>query len=209
VKRIVVIGASGATGRLLVDGALARGHDVHAVVRNPGSYSHGPHAQLTVHRGDVLDPASIAAVITPQSVVVSGLGARSKSDAGVLTSGARAVLAAHPSAVVWLGAIGTGRSATAVSRLTHSLLKAGFGAEYGDKTAADSLIQDAGHTVVHAGPLNDKAERRLSAVPLASVTHQFFPAFVSRADVARIMLDEAENPTYRGQILIPQRNSRP
>lgn len=205
VKRIVVIGASGAAGRLLVDGALARGHEVHAVVRNPDTYVRTRDPHLTVHRGDVRDPASIAAVITPDTIVVSGLGARSKADAGVLTAGARAVLAARPSTVVWLGAIGTGRSATAVGRLTHRLLKAGFGAEYGDKTTADSLVQDAGYTVVHSGPLNDKAEKHLGAVPLASVKRQFFPAFVSRADVARIMMDEAENPVHQGAILIPQR----
>ena len=205
IERIVVIGASGATGRRLVDGALARGHEVHAVVRNPETYSHTTHARLTVHRGDVRDPASIAAVITPESGVVSGLGARSKADAGVLTAGARAVLAAHPFAVVWLGAIGTGRSATAVGRLTHTLLKAGFGAEYDDKVSADSLVQDAGHSVVHSGPLNDKPEKGLHAIPLALVRHQFFPSFVSRADVARIMLDEVDSLAHRGSILIPQR----
>lgn len=202
--RLVVLGASGATGRLLVDGALARGHEVHAIVRNPARFTHDPNPLLTVHRGDVADAGSIAAAITPESIVVSGLGVRSKGEAGVLTAGARAVLDARPAAVVWLGAVGTGRSTAAVGRLTHRMLRAGFGAEYDDKTTADGLVLDARHTVVHSGPLNDKTGTTFEAVPLAAVRRRFFPHFVSRAEVARIMLDEAESRSHAGAILVPQ-----
>lgn len=203
-RRVVVLGASGATGRLLVDGALARGHEVHAIVRDPARYERESHASLTVHRGDVTDAASIAAAITADSVVLSGLGVRSKSETGVLTAGARAVLDAHPAVVVWLGAVGTGRSTAAVGRLTGRLLKAGFGAEYGDKTAADALILDAGHTVVHSGPLSDKPDAGLRAIPLSAVRRQFFPAFTPRFDVARLMLDQGERPEHGGEIVVPR-----
>ncbi|TIH39030.1 NAD(P)-dependent oxidoreductase [Subtercola vilae] len=206
--RIVVLGASGATGQHLVDGALARGHEVHAIVRDAARYSHSTSARLTVHTGDVHDAASIAAAITPASIVLSGLGLRSKKQAGTLTAGARAVLAARPHHVVWLGAIGTGRSATAVGRLTHRLLKAGFGAEYDDKTTADCLILDAQHTVIHSGPLNDRPAPHYEALPLSSVRRRFFPAFTPRQAVAQVMLDEAEKGPHSASLLVPQKTDR-
>ena len=53
------------------------------------------------------DAASIAAAVTPSSVVLSALGVTSKKKAGTLTAGACAVVAAHPARIVWLGAVGT------------------------------------------------------------------------------------------------------
>ena len=202
--RIVVLGANGATGRHLVDGALERGHDVHAIVRDPKRYDHPTDPHLTVHQGDVHDPSSIAAAITPGTVVLSGLGIRSKAEAGTLTAGARAVLNAHPAAVVWLGAIGTGRSTAAVGRLTSKLLKAGFGPEYEDKTTADALILDAGQTLIHCGPLNEKAASDYEAIPIAAIRRRFFPAFVPRAAVAQVMLNEAETHAHAGTIVVPR-----
>lgn len=203
--RIAVLGASGSTGRLIVDEALQRGHEVHAIVRNPDTFEHEPNARLTIHRGDVHDAPSLAAAITPDTVVLSGLGVRTKTEAGTLSAGARSVLAARPSAVIWLGAIGTGRSSSAVGRLTHRMLKAGFGAEYVDKEQADNLILDAAHTVIHSGPLSDKSMNSYWAMPLASVRRRFFPAFIPRTGVAKVMLDEAESRSHPGQIVVPVR----
>lgn len=201
-RRVVVLGASGATGTLLVDEALSRGHDVHALVRDRSRYDHAPHPRLTVHEGDVRDAASIAAAITADSVVMSGLGSRSKDDAGVLAAGARALLAAQPARVIWLGAVGTGRSSGVVGLLAHKLLKVVLGAEYDDKVIADGLILDAGETVIHAGPLTNKRATDSTAVSLSDVRRTCFPASVSRASVARVMLDTLKDPNVRGIFLI-------
>src|ERR1700677_2885400 len=124
--RITVLGATGATGRHLVSQALERGHQVDAVVRDPGHAALPAHPRLTIYRGDVHDAASIADAMAPVTVVVSGLGVASKSEAGTPPPGARPVISANPAPIVWLGAMGTGRSASAVGRLTARLLRAGF-----------------------------------------------------------------------------------
>jgi uncharacterized protein YbjT (DUF2867 family) len=49
--RIVVIGATGATGRLVVDEALRRGHEVVAFVRDSAQVTRAD-APLTVAQGD-------------------------------------------------------------------------------------------------------------------------------------------------------------
>jgi uncharacterized protein len=204
--RITVLGATGGTGRHLVTQAVERGHQVDAVVRDPGHSALAAHPRLTIYRGDVHDAASIASAITPESVVVSGLGVASKNEAGTLTAGARAVVAARPARIVWLGAIGTGRSASAVGRLTASLLRAGFGAEYDDKVAADTTVLDAGGTVLHSGPLSDQADDAgTRTLPLSAAGRRFFPHRTPRATVARLMLDEAEEPIHPGQLIIPHR----
>jgi hypothetical protein len=202
--RVTVLGATGGTGRHLVTEALQRGHQVDAVVRDPARAALPADPRLTIRRGDVHDPASIAEAIAPGSVVVSGLGVASKREAGTLTAGARAVVAAHPARIVWLGAIGTGRSAQVVGRLTARLLRAGLGAEYDDKVAADTTVLGAGGTVLHSGPLSDRADDPgTRALRLSAAARRFFPHRTPRATIARLMLDEAEAPAHPGQIVIP------
>ena len=190
--RIVVLGASGGTGRELVIHALAGGHQVRALVRNPDSAGFAPHPQLEVVRADVNDAASVAAAIGPDDVVVSGLGVRGRAETGTLTAGARAVVAAHPARIVWLGASGTGPSAAKVGGVTAWLLRRMFGPEYDDKVTADTAVLAAGGTVVHSGPLSDKADdARLTLAPLAAVRRRLFPYGASRISVARLMIELA------------------
>jgi hypothetical protein len=208
--RVTVLGATGGTGRLLVAQALERGHQVDAIVRDPARAGLPADPRLTIRRGDVHHATSIAAAIAPESAVVSGLGVASRKEAGTLTAGARAVVAALPARIVWLGAIGTGRSAGAVGRLTARLLRAGFGAEYDDKVAADAVVLDAGGTVLHSGPLSDRVdEPGTGAVLLSATGRRFFPRRTSRATVARLMLDEAETPGHPGEIIVPAPVSAP
>jgi uncharacterized protein len=202
--RVTVLGATGGTGRHLVTQALERGHQVDAVVRDPARAALPASPRLTIHRGDVHDAASIAGAIAPDSAVVSGLGVASKNEAGTLTAGARAVVAASPARIVWLGAIGTGRSVGAVGRLTARLLRAGLGAEYADKVTADTTVLGAGGTVLHSGPLSGKADDPgTRAVPVSAAGRRFFPRRTPRATIARLMLDEAETPMHLGNIIVP------
>jgi uncharacterized protein YbjT (DUF2867 family) len=71
--RVLIVGATGGTGRELVAQALERGHVVTALVRNPSSLAIA-HPRLRIVRGDVLDAASVAAAVREQDAVVSALG---------------------------------------------------------------------------------------------------------------------------------------
>lgn len=71
--RILTLGASGATGRLVVRAALARGWDVTAVVRDPSVYEER-HSSLTIRQADVLDPNSLVGIADDVDAVVSALG---------------------------------------------------------------------------------------------------------------------------------------
>ena len=71
--RVLIVGATGGTGRHLVTQALERGCQVTALVRNPSKLGI-EHPRLRVLKGDVLDSASVEAAMAGQEAVLSALG---------------------------------------------------------------------------------------------------------------------------------------
>lgn len=196
---LIVLAASGRTGLALARLALERGHTVTAIARDPRKIGLD-HPNLRKVAGDVSDPASIAAAVDTDSVVLSGLGT---DVPGVLFDGAKAVIAAEPKRIIWLGAYGTGASAEAAGEGAAVLWKL-MGDRIPDKIAADDAVLAAGGTVFHAGVLSDGPEspgRR--TVGLDAAPPFDLGASVSRETVAAAMLDEAENPRFPGVIALP------
>ncbi|TSB20888.1 NAD(P)H-binding protein [Streptomyces sp. NBC_01525] len=70
---LAIFGANGTIGSRIVQEALDRGHQVTAVVRDPAKLTLA-HPMLTVTTGDVLDPASVAAVAAGKEAVISAVG---------------------------------------------------------------------------------------------------------------------------------------
>jgi putative NADH-flavin reductase len=71
--RIVVFGANGATGRLVVRQALAAGYEVVAVTRRPAEFPFA-HQRLTVTGADVHDGEAVARAMGGTDAVLSSLG---------------------------------------------------------------------------------------------------------------------------------------
>ncbi len=67
--KIIVYGATGKVGTHVVDEALARGHTVTAVSREPSSIQQH-HPNLSAVKGDLLDSDSIASLVADQDVVI-------------------------------------------------------------------------------------------------------------------------------------------
>jgi putative NADH-flavin reductase len=92
--RIVVFGANGPTGRLLVSQALAAGHQVIAVTRRPEEFPQ-QHPNLTVAGADVLDASAVDTVVSGADAVLSTLGAPyGRKRVTVYSVGAQNILAA-------------------------------------------------------------------------------------------------------------------
>ncbi|GAA2824074.1 NAD(P)H-binding protein [Kitasatospora paracochleata] len=90
--RITVIAATGGIGREILNQALAAGHEVTAAVRDPGAVP----APVRTVRVDLARPdrAALEAAVDGADAVLSGLGARTGSDIGVVVRGTRAVIEA-------------------------------------------------------------------------------------------------------------------
>ena len=71
--KVVVIGANGPTGRLVVQRALAAGHQVRAVTRHPESFKLIG-GDLDVHRADITDQAQADQALAGHDTVLSSLG---------------------------------------------------------------------------------------------------------------------------------------
>ena len=70
--KVVVFGATGRTGRLLVEGALARGHDVTAFVRAPDKLG-ALRDRVRVVQGDVLDGGAVSDAVDGQEAALVAL----------------------------------------------------------------------------------------------------------------------------------------
>lgn len=91
--KIALFGATGTIGSRVLHEALGRGHQVTAVVRDPAHFSESEAsvADITVVRGNVLDPTSVSQAAAGQDVVVSAYGPGS-GDPGTLVGAAKALV---------------------------------------------------------------------------------------------------------------------
>ncbi|XP_064615608.1 flavin reductase (NADPH)-like [Liolophura sinensis] len=74
--KLAVLGATGPSGQELVKDALARGHQVIALVRSPEKLAEIKHDNLQVHRVDIFNPQDLAPHFKGCDAVLSGLGQR-------------------------------------------------------------------------------------------------------------------------------------
>ena len=92
--RLTIFGATGGTGRCLVEQALAAGHDVTAVVRDPSRLAVPAHPRLQVVTADVMDPVAIAPVVDGADAVLSALGPRGRGPTTIAADGTRSIIEA-------------------------------------------------------------------------------------------------------------------
>lgn len=91
--RIAVFGASGRTGRPLIEQALEAGHTVTAFVRDPARLP-DDHERLAVVQGDIADAEAVARAVAGQDAVISVLGQAQDSPRDLLSVSAQNIVAA-------------------------------------------------------------------------------------------------------------------
>src|SRR3954451_6194820 len=91
--KLTIFAATGGIGRQLLEQALAAGHDVTAVARNPRSLDRK--ARIVTADLTAADPAVLASAVDGSDAVLSGLGPRKpRSEAGITSRGTEAILTA-------------------------------------------------------------------------------------------------------------------
>ena len=91
---LLVIGATGGTGRAIVEQGLAMGHNVTAFVRDPRKMRI-THERLTVVVGDVLDQNSVVRAVEGKDAILSALGhKRWFIHSNILSEGTRNIITA-------------------------------------------------------------------------------------------------------------------
>ncbi len=108
--KLVLFGATGHIGQGILDEALARGHEVIAVVRDASRLPRR-HDHLTVVTADVAQPASWTVAVRGSEAAIASLSARRDQDASRVPDYARTLLGHLPDAgitrLAWVGGAGT------------------------------------------------------------------------------------------------------
>lgn len=202
IARVLIVGATGGTGRELLRQALERGYAVTALVRNPARLD-VVHPQLTVMRGDVLDEAAVDAAVRGQDAVISALGHRRYFRPTRILSGGtshivRAMQAHAVRRFVCESSLGIGDSAGRMGvYYTVFVIPVILPFYYWDKTRQERAIaaSDVDWVIVRPGALTNARPRgRVRHGPrIGSVVRT---VRISRADVAAFMLDQLTSDTY-------------
>ena len=199
--RVLILGATGRTGRELVRQALERDMQVtafgRAIERLPTSG-----AALRVVRGDVADATALADAIAGHDAVVSALGvSRTLSADPVVVAGIRHMLdgmRAHDvRRVVYLSFVGVRDSRQAAGPLIRFVARFPLRHEIADHEAKEQLIRASATawTIVRAPKLSDGQATGRYRSGESIVARSVFPT-LARADVADFMLRQLTDDTH-------------
>jgi putative NADH-flavin reductase len=92
--RVAVFGATGRTGRLVVEQLREEGHEVVAFARDPSKILEGHDERLRVVRGDVLDAVAVEEAVEGADAVLVALGHTKTSTRDVQARGMENIVAA-------------------------------------------------------------------------------------------------------------------
>jgi len=186
---LLILGASGRTGLLVVEQALAAGHDVTALVRSPEKLTLR-NSRLRVVAGQATDADDVARAMTGAGAVISVLG----GGGSVIVDSTRAIIeAAHRTGVTRVVVM----SSFLVERDRMGVLSwlvtglAGT-SKIADKQAGESLLRQSGldWTIAYPGPLTDgPATGSVHALPDGA--RRRISERISRADVAGWLVEAA------------------
>ena len=207
-KKIIVFGATGGTGKEAAKQALDEGYEVTAVVRNPSGFDL-QHQHLRIIKGDVLQPSTFEAEIAGKEAVISCLGTGSNTKPTTIYSeGIKNIISAMNEAQVKrivcisAGALYTNEEMGFFIRLlTKLVLQRILRNIYSDMRLMEAEIETSAldWTIIRPPMLKNKPPTGKYRVAVNS--HIRRPFSISRADLAQYMLSIIENPqTYKAKV---------
>jgi putative NADH-flavin reductase len=209
--RLTIVAATGGIGRAMLEQAVDAGHEVTAVVRDPSRLSRDVIA-VPVDLSEP-DPRALEMAVVTADAVLSGLGPRRRSDAGIASRGTRAIVDAMQATgarrlvVVSASPMGTVASSHRPRPPRHDpgdgvfmrhvfapFAKAAFREHYADLAIMEDLVMDSGldWTIVRPPRLTNGRLTRAYRTALGQNVRGGFS--VSRADVADLMLRAIDEP---------------
>ena len=199
-RRLAVFGATGRTGRHVVEMALGRGFEVTAFARDPAGLDDPD--RVRVIEGDVTtDPAAVAEAVRGQDVVISALGrGQSFKSEGLMEKASSALVDAMEKEgvkrLIYTSAFGLGDTREGVPFLSRLFRDTMLRDIYADKEAGEALVRRSNldWTFVHpTGLTNGPVTRTYRAA--SRLTLRGLPT-ISRADVAHFLLSQVDDDSY-------------
>ena len=199
--KILLLGATGPTGRHLLDLLTGTDHEVVALVRDASRLGGLSHPRLHTMTGNATSPVAVARAMAGQDAVVSALGAGSSlRPDGLFEASATAFTEAAEvegvDRLVWLSSFGVGTSYDEASVVQKGIYSTLLRSLYKDKAVADDLVRssDLGWTIVQPTRLTDRPA--LGSYAAADSLPMKGNPTISRADVAHFMLTALEDRSW-------------
>ena len=201
--RLFLLGATGGTGRELVDQALRRQYRMTAYVRTPHKLA--PRDRLTVVQGDLLNVQAVTDALAGHDAVLSAVGPPGPGQTTIMRDSAKATVMAMKSAgvrrLLILGVAMLFDDAGILARLLRKIILRNIANDAG---AMELVVRRSGldWTIVRPprlmnGPLTGRYAIADGCLPNGAGR----AARISRADVAHFLLDEAERPAHVGRVV--------
>jgi putative NADH-flavin reductase len=200
---IIVFGATGRSGRQVVQQALDKGYFVTAIVRTPSKLNI-THTNLKIIQGDVLKPPSFTNVMQHQDVVISALGSDDTKPTALYSEGMHNIVTAmHKYSVkrilcISASAVETSPKLNVFIHLATKVLQRILKNPYRDILRMEQLLKqtDLDWTVVRPPRLTNGGLKN----NYRFAVNDWLPNCIriSRADLAHFMLQHiCSNNTYR------------
>jgi putative NADH-flavin reductase len=202
-KRVLVLGATGSVGRILVPMLVSRGCSVTVLVRDRGKLA-GDSA-VRIFDGDAFDSAVVSRAAADQDVVVYALGSRRLGPTRFFSESTAVLLEAMQRhgvrrlvAITGVGAGDTkGHGGFLYDRILHPLFTRKI---YEDKDRQEALIRRSSveWIIVRPAPFR---ERRRPRGPLQAVVdvHNVTLRSITRAEVAAFIAEQLESDRFLRQ----------
>jgi putative NADH-flavin reductase len=203
--KITIFGATGGTGKQLVEQALEAEYEVVAYARNPSKLNI-THEHLTVVQGELSDQALIENAIKGTDAVLSTLGPRGGSKNKPITQGMQNIIAAMKKQRVrrliitsTLSAKDSNDKPNLRTKAMVNLVKTTMHGAYEDIVSAAETVRnsDLDWTIVRLTMLNN--DPKSGTVKAGYVGDGKVGTWISRADIADFMLKQVENTEYLHQ----------
>ncbi|SDG90194.1 NAD(P)-dependent oxidoreductase [Chitinophaga filiformis] len=202
--KLIVFGATGATGKRIVEQALEQGHLVTAFVRDPSKLGL-MHSNLTIAKGDIMDLASVIPAIQGQEAVLCAIGAPANKTGNIRSEGTKNIIQAMKATgvkrLICQTSMGYGDSKKFLDQtpfiFKHIIVPFILKKAFADHALQEEYIKQSQLDWIIARPAN------LTDEAYTGVYKQGFPLTekklkmkISRADVADFMLKQLTTNTY-------------
>lgn len=201
---LTIFGASSATGKHLVEQALAAGHTVTAFVRDADKLTRS-NDNLTVVTGDALNPANVSAAVEGADAVLSTIGPKGKQTtvAAETTKNIAAAMRKHDVAhlvVVSVGGISVVQdNRSGFGNFFGKILKALLGPIFTDRERQLKILQESGleWVAVRVPRLTD--DPATGKIIAGFWGQEGIGSSLTRADLAAFMLAQLDEDTWLGK----------
>ena len=208
-KKIIVFGATGGMGKLVVEQALEAGHQVTVVVRNTDAFT-VRHKNLEIIKGDVFQPITFENAMKGKDAVVSCLGTHKREPTTVYSKGVNNIAMAKQQAgvnrIICISAaavIVPPKSSFMLKFVVKNILQRIFKYMYADMLLMEKLLMESGlnWTVIRAPRLTNAKPKGKYRIAINDCLHN--PSNISRADLADYIVNHlTDEKTFKAKIEI-------